>query len=237
MTHHSTRTLSLAALAFALSSGFALSHGDVAPQPVNTEGLPELTGNFALENPFRDPDGEYWARAIRIGDSGYNQNCARCHGLEVVSGGLAPDLRYLEASEYDDEWFLERIRYGSGDRMPGYDAQMNQQAMWAIRTYIEARPDPDAMQEHMPRLRAIRDGLLDKQAAIADGTATEADYADEIEALHKELHEIAISVPTLSGAPRADSIARRAAVVLEAGGDRRLQDASETLTIGLSVAR
>lgn len=226
-----------AALALALSASLALAHGDVAPQPVNTEGLPDLTGGWEFENPFRDPDGDYWERALRIGDSAYNQNCARCHGLEVVSGGLAPDLRYLMAEEMDDEWYLERIRRGSGDRMPAYEELMNQQAMWAIRTFIETRPDPDGIAEFMPRLREIRDGLRDKQEAIAAGTATEADYADEIEALHAELMKIAVAVPTMSGAPKADSIARRAAVILERGGERFLRDADETLTIGLSVAR
>lgn len=225
------------ALAICLSAAMALAHGDVAPQPVNTEGLPELTDGWEFENPFRDPTSDYWERAVRIGDSAYNQNCARCHGLEVVSGGLAPDLRFLMAEEMDDEWFMERIRNGSGDRMPAFDEVMNQQAMWAIRTYVESRPDPDGIAEFMPRLRDIRDGLRDKQEAIAAGTATEEDFADEIEALQAELMEIALAVPTLSGAPKADSIARRAAVILERGGDRFLREADETLTIGLSVAR
>ncbi len=230
-------TLSLAAIALTLSAGMAMAHGDVAPQPVNTDGLPELTGGWEFENPFRDPSDPIWERALRIGDSAYNQNCARCHGLEVVSGGLAPDLRFLMAEEMDDEWYMERVRRGSGDRMPAYEDLMNQQAMWAIRTYIEARPDPDGIAEFMPRLREIRDGLRDKQEAIAAGTASEEDFADEIAALHVELSEIAVQVPTLSGAPKADSIARRAAVILERGGDRFLRDADETLTIGLSVSR
>jgi len=234
---HPLTTLPAAALALCLSTSFALAHGDVAPQPVNTEGLPELAGGWEFENPFRDPENAYWERALRIGDSAYNQNCARCHGLEVVSGGLAPDLRFLMAEEMDDEWFMERIRRGSGDRMPAYEDLMNQQAMWAIRTYIETRPDPDGIAEFMPRLRDIRDGLRTKQEAIAAGTATEADFADEIAALHVELMQIAVAVPTMSGAPKADSIARRAAVILERGGERFLRDADETLTIGLSVAR
>lgn len=230
-------TMHAAALVLCLSTTLAFAHGDVAPQPVNTEGLPELTGGWEFENPFRDPDGDYWERALRIGDSAYNQNCARCHGLEVVSGGLAPDLRFLMAEEMDDEWYMERIRRGSGDRMPAYEDLMNQQAMWAIRTYIETRPDPDGIAEFMPRLRDIRDGLREKQEAIAAGTSTEADYTDEIAALHVELMEIAVAVPTMSGAPKADSIARRAAVILERGGERALREADETLTIGLSVAR
>jgi cytochrome c-550 PedF len=227
----------LAAAAFCLSASIALAHGDVTPQPVNTEGLPELAGGWEFENPFRDPAGDYWERAVRIGDSAYNQNCARCHGLEVISGGLAPDLRFLRAEEMDDEWYLERIRRGSGDRMPAYEELMNQQAMWAIRTYIETRPDPDGIAEFMPRLREIRDGLREKQEAIAAGSATPEDYADELANLHQELSKIAVAVPTISGALKADSIARRAALILERGGERALREADETLTIGLSVAR
>ena len=234
---HPAKTLPMAALALTLSAMTALGHGDVTPQPVNTDGLPELTDGWEFENPFRDPEGDYWERALRVGDSGYGQNCARCHGLEAVSGGLAPDLRFLMAEEMDDEWYMERIRRGSGDRMPAYEDLMNQQAMWAIRTYIETRPDPDGIAEFMPRLREIRDGLRDKQEAIAEGAATVDDYADEIADLHVELAEIAEQVPTMSGAPKADSIARRAAVILERGGDRFLRDADETLTIGLSVSR
>jgi cytochrome c-550 PedF len=231
------RTRSLASLGLVLCAGLAFAHGDVTPQPINTEGLPELTGGWELENPFRDPTGEYWERALRIGDSGYNQNCARCHGLEVISGGLAPDLRFLMAEDMDDEWFLERIRHGSGDRMPGYEDLMNQQAMWAIRTYIEARPDPDGMATYLPRLREIRDDLRARQEAIAAGDSTVEDHAEDIAALQAELAEIALEIPTMSGAPKADSIARRASVILARGGDRMLRDADETLTIGLPVAQ
>ncbi|MFN7004202.1 MAG: cytochrome c-550 PedF [Roseinatronobacter sp.] len=236
MSNHPIK-LPMSALALTLCASLALAHGDVTPQPVNTDGLPELTNGWEMENPFRDPASDYWERAVQIGSSAYNQNCARCHGLEVVSGGLAPDLRFLMAEEMDDEWFMERIRRGSGDRMPAYEDLMNQQAMWAIRTYIETRPDPDAMAGHMDRLRVIRDGLRDKQEAIAAGTATVEDYAEEIAGLHAELTEIAVSIPTISGAEKADSIARRAALILAAGGDRFLREADETLTVGLSVAR
>lgn len=71
----------------------AFAHGDVAPQPVNTDALPDVGEEWLIENPYRDQGDEVWQAAIEIGDSGYNQNCARCHGLGVVSGGLAPDLR------------------------------------------------------------------------------------------------------------------------------------------------
>ena len=117
------------------------AHGDVTPQPIDTTGLPELKdGEWLTENPYRGN-----ALALEIGSSGYNQNCARCHGLQVISGGMAPDLRYLEKGKVGDEWFIERIRHGArkpdgATMMPAFEALFNQEAMWAIRTYIESVP-------------------------------------------------------------------------------------------------
>lgn len=117
----------------------ASAHGDVQPQPVDVTGLDKLKDGVWLEkNPYRGND-----TALRIGASGYNQNCARCHGLEVISGGLAPDLRYLEKGDTGDEWFMQRIRGGatiSGvTKMPAFEGILSQEAMWAIRTFIESK--------------------------------------------------------------------------------------------------
>lgn len=73
------------------SSVLVMAHGDVNPQPVDTAGLPETGDEWLTENPYRaEAAGEdVWFKAIEIGASGYNQNCARCHGLEVVSGASA----------------------------------------------------------------------------------------------------------------------------------------------------
>jgi cytochrome c-550 PedF len=89
-------------------SGLALAHGDVVPQAVNTEGLEPLGKEWRETNPYRAPY-EKNALAVEIGASAYNQNCARCHGLEAKSGGIAPDLRYLETDASGDEWFKERV--------------------------------------------------------------------------------------------------------------------------------
>ncbi len=115
------------------------AHGDVTPQPVDTAGLDPLGEEWRIENPYR---GNEIAKAI--GASGYNQNCARCHGLQVISGGLAPDLRYLERGKSGDEWFIQRIRHGAkkpdgATMMPPFEGIFSQEAMWAIRTYIESQ--------------------------------------------------------------------------------------------------
>ena len=62
-----------------LTSTVALSHGDVAPQPMNTDALPDVGEEWLIENPYRNMGEDVWSTAITIGDSGYNQNCARCH--------------------------------------------------------------------------------------------------------------------------------------------------------------
>ncbi len=71
------------------------AHGDVTPQAVDTKSLPQLGDDWRPDNPYRA--GTEQQEAQRIGSSAYNQNCARCHGLEAVSGGIAPDLRKLDS--------------------------------------------------------------------------------------------------------------------------------------------
>jgi cytochrome c-550 PedF len=111
--------------------------------PVETEGLNPVGAEWLKENPYRKDPAQF-ELAQKIGASGYNQNCARCHGLEVISGGIAPDLRYLEDGKEGDEWFLNRIRNGYAQngltKMPKFEGIFTQEAMWAIRSYIESRP-------------------------------------------------------------------------------------------------
>jgi cytochrome c-550 PedF len=122
----------------AKTTTIASAHGDVTPQPVDTAGLEPLGDDWRTENPYSGNP-----KAIEIGASGYNQNCARCHGLEVISGGLAPDLRFLEKGKVGDEWFIQRIRNGAKKQdgttiMPAFEGTFSQEAMWAIRAYVES---------------------------------------------------------------------------------------------------
>lgn len=126
------------ALALGLAAGAAWAHGDVQPQPVDTAGLAPLGEEWKQENPYRgDP------KAIEIGASGYNQNCARCHGLEVISGGIAPDLRQLEKGKEGDEWYSQRVQGGAiingVTKMPAFAGVLSQEALWAIRSYVESK--------------------------------------------------------------------------------------------------
>lgn len=106
------KTTAWTGLVILLGTAAALGHGDTVPQSVDTAGLPDLPEEMAAENPWGEADSEVLFKAVEVGAKGYNSNCARCHGLEAISGGLAPDLRYLEASDYGDEWYLDRILHG-----------------------------------------------------------------------------------------------------------------------------
>ncbi len=133
------RSLTLSAIMCAGVATTAYAHGDVTPQPIDTAGLNKLGEEWLEHNPYRGNK-----RAIEIGTSGYAQNCARCHGLQVISGGLSPDLRYLEAEDPGDEWFIERVRNGARKSdgttiMPKFEGLISQEAMWAIRTYVETQ--------------------------------------------------------------------------------------------------
>lgn len=132
------RTLRKAICAAAIASiaGLAGAHGDVTPQAVDVSTLKPLGKDWLTTNPYRK-DKE----ATRIGDSAYNQNCARCHGLGAVSGGIAPDLRYLPEGSEGDEIFMQRIRNGASRDgrvyMPPFEGILPQEAMWAIRAWLE----------------------------------------------------------------------------------------------------
>ncbi len=221
-----------AALALTAAASLVHAHGDVAPQAVDTTGLPATGDEWLTENPYRAEavGEEVWARAVEIGASGYNQNCARCHGLEAISGGLAPDVRFLEAEEYGDEWYIERFRFGYTQngitKMPEFGELLGQDAAWAIRTYIETRPDDVSMEEVADELKALRDQIA--------GYATDASAADA-DAIKARLSEIAAGIETVSGAPVADSAAFRAANIIDGTQDAYAR-AAEALTIGLSAA-
>lgn len=124
-------------------SALAMAHGDVTPQAVNIDGLEPLGKEWVDENPYRAPYANH-KLAVEIGASAYTQNCARCHGLEAISGGIAPDLRYLEAGLEGDEWFKERVINGAvrdgAVYMPKMAEFISQEGLWAIRTYIESLP-------------------------------------------------------------------------------------------------
>ena len=134
------------------------AHGDVVPQSVDTTTLPQLGSKWLDANPYGA--GPANKEALRIGTSAYNQNCARCHGLEAISGGMSPDLRKLdgdctgladaakkEACHNEiSEYFVGTVRRGrvrdGRVYMPPFEGILTQEAIWAIKTYLETRREP-----------------------------------------------------------------------------------------------
>jgi cytochrome c-550 PedF len=128
----------LGSVALAAMTGAASGHGDVQPQAVDTSHLPQIGEEWVEKNPYRGN-----ADAIELGASAYNQNCARCHGLGAVSGGIAPDLRLLPVDDEGDEWFIYRARNGAIRNgvtyMPKFEGILSQEALWAIRAWLETK--------------------------------------------------------------------------------------------------
>ena len=130
----------------------AFAHGDVTPQSVDTKTLPPLGEQWREENPYRGND-----EAVKVGSSAFAQNCARCHGIDAVSGGIAPDLRKLDRDcvslkneakkqacyKENEKYFLTSVRGGKVRNgavyMPPFEGVFNQEAMWAIKAYLETR--------------------------------------------------------------------------------------------------
>jgi cytochrome c-550 PedF len=154
-TSFSQRLKHSLALLGVLGASLAFAHGDVVPQAVDTSTLPKLDSKWLGSNPYST--GPNHNEALRIGTSAYNQNCARCHGLEAISGGIAPDLRKLDRDCMDmaegdsrnacfqeiDEYFIATVRRGRARDgrvyMPPFEGTLSQEAIWTIKTYLETR--------------------------------------------------------------------------------------------------
>lgn len=143
----------LACVLAAAAAAAAIAHGDVTPHPIDTTGLKALGSDWVAANPYRgDPN------AVEIGAVGYEHNCAGCHGLNAQSGGVAPDLLKLDLdclkiTQKDkqaacladtDDYFKGLVLRGKKTSegrytMPAYDGVFTQEAVWALKTYIDAR--------------------------------------------------------------------------------------------------
>lgn len=116
------------------------AHGDVTPQPIDITGLEPIKDSdtvFAEKNPYSGNP-----RAVEIGKHAFAQNCARCHGIDAVSGGIAPDLREkLPLGAEGDDIFRERMVNGAVRNgvtyMPKFEGIVKQEGLWAIRSWLE----------------------------------------------------------------------------------------------------
>lgn len=91
------------------------------------------------ENPYRGNK-----EAIKVGESAYGQQCARCHGIEGISGGMSPDLRKMDVDKENDKIFLQVTLRGATRNgkvyMPPFKDILPQELIWAIRSYTDSRP-------------------------------------------------------------------------------------------------
>lgn len=118
---------------------------------VDTGALAALGNVLREENPYRGD-----ARAAAVGEGAFGQACARCHVL-ASSGGIGPDLRMLNAFcrriadaamreaclRDQDHYFMKTVLDGKTivgvTHMPAWRGFLSQEAIWAIRSYIESR--------------------------------------------------------------------------------------------------
>ena len=142
----------LGGMATCMLAAAVYAHGNMTPQAVDTSTLPQLGAEWRTENPYRNN-----TEAIRVGSAAYTQNCARCHGLEAVSGGMAPDLRKLDndcavladarkkdaCAQEIDQYVLEPVRHGRSRNgavyMPPFEGVFTQEAIWAVKAYLESQ--------------------------------------------------------------------------------------------------
>ena len=103
------------------TAGLVMAHGNVTPQPVDTGNLPVLGDEILAENPFRQggSHGDANALAVEIGESAY------------------------AGTEWDDEYYMGRVQNGTDRGMPSWKKTLEQNAIWAIRTYVESLPKPE----------------------------------------------------------------------------------------------
>lgn len=140
-------------LLLGLATVEAVAHGDVTPHPVDTTGLKPLGAEWIEPNPYRGDE-----KAVLAGATGYLHNCAGCHGLNANSGGVAPDLLKLDRDclemaskgqqdscmKEGDDFFKEITLAGKKNSegrftMPAYGTVFTQEAVWAIKAYIDSR--------------------------------------------------------------------------------------------------
>ncbi|WP_027014225.1 c-type cytochrome [Comamonas composti] len=145
-------TASLAlGLAFLASGAAALER--VAPQ-VDTSVLPAQTYEWTEPNPLRGNP-----QAAALGQSAFNQSCARCHGADANgSRSPAPDLRRIgmgcrriadpalrqRCTADADAFFVKSVRWGKQKfgivHMPPWEGVLSPEVVWSLRSFVESTP-------------------------------------------------------------------------------------------------
>ena len=75
---------------------------------------------------------------LKIAREMFNSTCAGCHGVNAISGGVVPDLRYLTPAKHDMfAGILSGARMNKG--MPAFNAVLSPEDMELIHQYVIKR--------------------------------------------------------------------------------------------------
>jgi quinohemoprotein ethanol dehydrogenase len=87
------------------------------------------------------------AATIAEGQKLYGRNCVMCHGVDVVSGGINPDLRYSKLLD-DDGWYDVVLGGKFKDQgMVSFAKNLNKQQANAIRAFVIQHAIDDKIEE------------------------------------------------------------------------------------------
>jgi mono/diheme cytochrome c family protein len=141
----------MASLLLALAP-LAMAERPAAPF-TDTSALPALGSDWRDANPYRDNEA-----VAATGRALYNELCSKCHGPDMnAKGHPAPALRRLlryckkvgDAALKQrcladvDHYFVTTVQKGKYilgvEHMPAWEGILTQEAVWAIKTYVDAR--------------------------------------------------------------------------------------------------
>ncbi|NMG74219.1 transporter substrate-binding domain-containing protein [Aromatoleum diolicum] len=88
------------------------------------------------EPPMKQNAVEQSAEKSESGFNLYHRACGKCHGRNVISGGIFPDLRNFEGSDAD---FIATVKKGRpGTVMPAWEKVMTEAEIERIRAYVKS---------------------------------------------------------------------------------------------------
>lgn len=77
------------------------------------------------------------ANDAALGKEIYQDSCAACHGRDMVSPGLAFDLRQFPLAEF--ERFQNSVLNGKAPGMPAWRSQLSSEDVRALWDYVKTR--------------------------------------------------------------------------------------------------
>lgn len=147
---------SLLILFVSLSTVHVITQADEVKGSLPTPGeLPKLGNQWQILNPYRGIQSNS-ELIVKLGNTLFNENCARCHGVDALKPAGAPELRKLDSycrnkvdREYfdacmkdTDQYFLNSVLEGKTrigvTHMPAWKGLLSQESIWAIKNFLES---------------------------------------------------------------------------------------------------